>query len=50
MQTSYNTSADGVALASVVRQVTNMDRLQQIYIRLIAGASLEEFRDFCTES
>jgi predicted transposase YdaD len=41
--------ADGVALVPAVRQVTGMERLQQLYIRLIAGASLDEFRYLCTE-
>jgi hypothetical protein len=29
--------------------VASMERLQQIYIRLIAGASLDELRYLCTE-
>ena len=41
--------ADGVALVPVVRQVASMERLQEAYIRLIAGASLDEFRYLCTE-
>jgi hypothetical protein len=41
--------ADGVALAPTVRQVAGMDRLQQLYIRLIAGAGLDELRYLCTE-
>jgi hypothetical protein len=42
--------ADGEAFAPAVRQVVSMERLQQIYIRLIAGAGLDELRYLCTEA
>ena len=41
--------AEGAALAPILGQVINMQRLQQIYIRLIAGASLDELRYLSTE-
>lgn len=42
--------ADGDAFAPTVRQVAAMNRLQQIYIRLIAGANLDELRYLCVDA
>ena len=42
--------AEGVAFAPTIHEIAGLERLQQIYIRLIAGASLDELRYLCAEA